>query len=179
VSSSRILRPPRNGMLCIMVTPQTALRARKANSRIPRGLDLVQNTRRVHVLVPVIVPSLMETSPNKIHQIVNPFHGHHNNLNKELNTGRVRSGQFREERRTERRTEQKKRTIYSGCMSEALMGVWRVTSPLQAEQTNEKRILLIDGGARDLTEKLHKIAPTSGISGFQLPERTAKHSAVH
>jgi hypothetical protein len=57
----------RNGMLCIMVTPQTALHAQKANSRIPRGLDVVQSTRRVHVLVPVIVPALMETSaPDKI-----------------------------------------------------------------------------------------------------------------
>jgi len=54
-------------MLCIMVTPQTALHAQKANSRIPRGLDAVQSTRRVRVLVPVIVPTLMETSaPNKI-----------------------------------------------------------------------------------------------------------------
>ncbi|KYQ57945.1 hypothetical protein ALC60_02994 [Trachymyrmex zeteki] len=52
VLSSRILRPSRNGMLCIMVTPQTALRAWKANSRIPRGLDAVQDTRQVYVLVP-------------------------------------------------------------------------------------------------------------------------------
>ncbi|KYN00092.1 hypothetical protein ALC62_09154 [Cyphomyrmex costatus] len=56
VLSSRILRPSRNGMLCIMVTPQTALRERKANSQIPRGLDAVQDMRQVYVLVPVTAP---------------------------------------------------------------------------------------------------------------------------
>ncbi|EGI57865.1 hypothetical protein G5I_14052 [Acromyrmex echinatior] len=183
VLSSRILRPSRNGMLCIMVTPQTALRARKANSRIPRGLDAVQDTRQVYVLVPIIAPVLNRYVILTANKIPLPDHAPQNGSYKNVKKGNRRSSQVRSiEGKVKNgkgsRTEREEDDYYGSSMSEALMGVWQVTSPLQAGREGDFTIEE-SVECRDLTGKPHKIAPTGGISGFQLPGRTEKHLAVH